>query len=183
MLEASHEVSLFCYDTSMSIQKLDPDTLRKHKGVSFVGVGTVFFCHDGNGKFLMSKRSKNARDEQGKWEIAGGGLKWGVIAEENLRREVKEEFAADAKNIIFLGYRDVFRELDDGTPTHWLMLDYAVEVDPSQIKRNEPDLCDEIGWFTMDNQPSPVHSQHETLMVKYNEQLVEILRTRPSKTN
>jgi len=159
----------------MSIQRLDPEVLRKHKGVSFTGVGTVFFCHDGHGKFLMSKRSKNTRDEQGKWEIAGGGLKWGVRAEDNLRREIKEEYDADAKEIIFLGYRDVFRELEDGTPTHWLMLDYAVEVDPAQVKRNEPDMSDAIGWFTLDTQPSPVHSQHQTLMEKYRDQFATIL--------
>lgn len=159
----------------MSIQRLDADILRIHKGVSFVGVGTVFFCYDGRGKFLMGKRSKNTRDEQGKWEIAGGGLKWGVTAEDNLKREVKEEFDADAKNIIFMGYRDVFRELEDGTPTHWLILDYAVEVDPKQVKRNEPEQCDEIGWFTLDNQPSPVHSQHHTFMNKYSDQLAKIL--------
>lgn len=105
----------------MPITKMNPDDIRRHKGISFVGVGTVFFCHDGNGRFLMSKRSKQCRDEQGKWEIAGGGLKWGITAEDNIRREIKEEFDADAKIIDFMGYRDVFRTLDDGTPTHWLM--------------------------------------------------------------
>ena len=62
----------------MKFQKLDSEVLRKHKGTSFVGVGTVFFCDDGKGKFLMSKRSQKCRDEKGRWEVAGGGLKWGV---------------------------------------------------------------------------------------------------------
>jgi 8-oxo-dGTP diphosphatase len=160
----------------MSFSKLSPDELRKHKGTSFVGVGTVFFCHDGKGKFLMSKRSKNTRDEQGRWEVAGGGLKWGVTAEDNIKREVKEEFGANAKSIDFMGYRDVFRKLEDGTPTHWLMLDYAVEVDPAQVKRNEPDMADEIGWFTLDNQPKPTHSQHSTFMEKHHKQIERILK-------
>jgi|SRR5665213_319708 len=159
----------------MSFKQLSPDLLRKHKGTSFVGVGVVFFCHDGNGKFLMSKRSQNTRDEQGRWEIAGGGLKWGSTAEENIRREVKEEFAANSKSIDFIGYRDVFRKLNDGTPTHWLMLDFAVLVDPKEIKRNEPDMSDEIGWFTIDNQPKPVHSQHNKLMRKYKKEIDLIL--------
>lgn len=159
----------------MSILKLSPQELRKHKGVSFVGVGTVFFCHDGKGKFLMSKRSKNCRDEQGRWEIAGGGLKWGSTAEENIKREVKEEFGAIASQIKFMGYRDVFRRLEDGTPTHWLMLDYAVKVNPRQVRLNEPDQCDEIGWFTLDEQPKPQHSQHTTFMKKYHRQIKTIL--------
>lgn len=126
----------------------------------------------------MAKRSRNCRDEQGRWEIAGGGLKWGSSAESNVRREVKEEFDADAKSVTFMGYRDVFREFDDDTPTHWLMLDFAVEVDPKQVRRNEPELCDEIGWFTLSSQPSPVHSQHKKLMKKYKKQITDILNVK-----
>jgi len=154
---------------------MDASEIRKHKGTSFVGVGTVFFCHDGNGKFLMSKRSKKCRDEQGRWEIAGGGLKWGSTAEENIIREVKEEFAANTMKVRFMGYRDVFRKLDDGTPTHWLMLDYAVKVDPKEVKRNEPDMSEAIGWFRLDNQPEPVHSQHKKFMRKYKKEIETIL--------
>ncbi len=159
----------------MAFKKLDSEQIRKHKGTSFVGVGTVFFCHDGKGKFLMSKRSQKCRDEQGNWEIAGGGLKWGVSAEDNLIREVKEEFGATANKIDFLGYRNVFRELENGTPTHWLMLDFAVEVDPSEVTRNEPDMSDEIGWFTIDSQPQPQHSQHPTFMNQHKKKIEKIL--------
>lgn len=162
----------------MSKIKLSPELLREHKGVSFVGVGTVFFCHDGKGKFLMSKRSQQCRDEQGRWEVADGGLKWGVTAEENIRREVKEEFGAKVLNIHFMGYRDVFRKLEDGTPTHWLMLDYGILVDPSEVTLNEPEMADELGWFTLDNQPTPVHSQHKTFMNKYHDQISSILAGR-----
>lgn len=162
----------------MSFSKLSAEVLRKHKGKSFTGVGTVFFCHDGKGKFVMSKRSKNCRDEQGKWEVAGGGLKWGVVAEENVAREVKEEFGAEVKKIEFMGYRDVFRESEDGTPTHWVMLDYAVEINPGDVKINEPEMADEIGWFTPDRQPSPVHSQHSIFMKKYALQIEQILVSR-----
>jgi len=162
----------------MSDSKLSPEILRLHKGKSYVGVGTVFFCHDGKGNFLMSKRSKNARDEQGKWEVAGGGLKWGFSAEDNLKREVLEEFGAKTKSIDFLGYRDVFRMLEDGTKTHWVMLDFAVEVDPKEVVRNEPELSDEIGWFTLDNQPTPQHSQHPKFIKKYHKKITKILNKR-----
>lgn len=158
-----------------AMTKLDPELLRQHKGVSFVGVGTVFFCHDGKGKFLMSKRSQKCRDEQGRWEIAGGGLKWGLTAEENIKKEVKEEFGAETLNITFMGYRDVFRELADGTPTHWLMLDYGVLVNPDEVVLAEPDMADELGWFTIDSQPSPLHSQHKIFMNKYQDQIINLL--------
>lgn len=141
------------------MQKLSPDILREHKGISFTGITTCFFCHDGKGKFFLAKRSKNARDEQGTWEIGGGGLKWGLTAEENMRREVKEEYNGEVLESVFLGYRDVLRTLPDGTQTHWLGLDFAALVDPAQIKINEPDMFDDAGWFTLDNLPAPLHSQ------------------------
>lgn len=123
----------------------------------------------------MSKRSQKCRDERGRWEVAGGGLKWGVTAEDNIRREVKEEFGANVKKIDFIGYRDVFRKLDDGTPTHWLMLDFAVQIDPFEARLNEPEMADEIGWFTLTTQPKPTHSQHPTFMKKYETEIGKIL--------
>lgn len=155
----------------MPIKKLDSTVLREHKGVSFTGVGTVFFCHDGAGKFVMTKRSQKCRDEKGRWEICGGGLKWGSSAEENIKREVFEEFGAEAKQISFMGYRDVFRELEDGTPTHWLMLDFVVLVDPKEVRINEPEMADDLGWFSLNTLPTPLHSQIETFVEKYRTQL------------
>lgn len=43
------------------------------KGVDYIGVCVVYFCHDGKGEFVMAKRSSNARDEHGRWDIGGGG--------------------------------------------------------------------------------------------------------------
>lgn len=74
-----------------------------------------------------------------------------------------------------MGYRDVFRKLVDGTPTHWLMLDFAAEVDPREVKRNEPDMSDEIGWFTLESQPEPVHSQHPVFLKKYKNEMKKTL--------
>jgi ADP-ribose pyrophosphatase YjhB (NUDIX family) len=158
-------------------KQLSDEQLHKLKGVEFVGVTTVFFCHDGKGKFLMSKRSQSCRDERGRWEIPGGGLKWGVTAEDNIRREVKEELGADVQPIDFLGYRDMLRTNHDNQKTHWLALDFAVLVDPNQVKIGEPDKCDEIGWFTLDRLPTPVHSQNPVFINKYQTKLELILKS------
>lgn len=157
------------------MKKLTPELLRQHKGVSFVGVNTCFFCHDGNGKFVLALRSKNARDEHGTWEIGGGGLKWGALAEDNMRREVLEEYGAKVKEFEFLGYRDVLRTFPDGTNTHWVALDFAALVDPKQVHINEPENFDDIGWFTLKNLPSPLHSQQTTFFNQYSTKLKQIL--------
>lgn len=155
----------------MAITKLPSEILREHKGISFVGVSTVFLCHDGKGEIFLAKRSKNSRDEHGCWTPGAGGLKHGQSLEQNIRRELKEENDAEALKIDFLGYTDVFRKLDDGTPTHWLAMDFAVLVDPTQMKINEPDMFDDFGWYTLNNLPAPLHSQFDMFIQKYGDKI------------
>lgn len=157
------------------MNKLDPQTLRKHKGVSFVGVSAAFFCHDGEGSFYMARRSAAARDEQGAWDAGGGGVKIGETVEQTIRREVKEEYGADVLEMEFLGYDDVFRTLADGTPTHWLAVRFAVRVDPTQVHICEPEAHDDGAWFTRETLPSPLHSQFLPFLKKYEKQLDRIL--------
>lgn len=157
------------------MKRLEPTTLRAHKGISFVGVATSALCHDGKGNFVMMKRGQGARDEHGRWDMVGGGLKVGQKVEENLKREIKEELLADAKEIKHLGFRDVHRELDDGTKTHWVSLDYIVLVDRNQVKLGEPEVMDELGWFTLDTIPSPLHSQFMKFVEQNRQYLEQIL--------
>jgi 8-oxo-dGTP pyrophosphatase MutT (NUDIX family) len=57
-------------------------------GFDYVGITTPFFCHDGKGNLLMHKRSKECRDEPGRWETGSGKLEFKVSLEENVLREV-----------------------------------------------------------------------------------------------
>ncbi|MFH0890898.1 MAG: NUDIX domain-containing protein [Candidatus Liptonbacteria bacterium] len=140
------------------------------KGKDFVGVCVVYFCHDGKGNFAMHKRSPNTRDEQGRWDVGGGGVELHETVEECLGKEVKEEWGANIVSYEFLGFRDVHRN-KDGNPTHWIALDFKVLVDPTQIRNGEPHKFDEIGWFRLDNLPSPRHSQLDYALQKYADKL------------
>ena len=128
------------------------------KGEDFTGITIVYFCHDGQGNFLFNKRSANCRDEIGNWDCGGGGLEFNDTVENTLKKEIKEEYCADVLSFEFLGYRDVHRERN-GIKNHWIALDFKVLVDPGKVKNNEPHKFYEIGWFKMDNLPSPLHSQ------------------------
>lgn len=143
----------------MTMKKIDSSTLRAHKGVSFVGVATAAVCHDGEGNILLMKRGSKARDENGRWDVLGGGLKHGVMLEENLLRELKEELCTTGADIVPIGVREAHRQLDDGTKTHWIAIDYVMKIDRQKVEIGEPGVIDEIGWFTLDNLPSPLHSQ------------------------
>ena len=140
------------------------------KGVDFTGVTIVFACHDGKGNYLIHKRSAQSRDEQGRWDVGGGGLEFGDTVEGTLRKEIKEEYGADVLHFEFLGYRDAHRE-HEGVKTHWLALDFKVLVDPAQAKNGEPHKFDDLQWFTLDNLPEPMHSQWPIFWSQYEHKL------------
>lgn len=140
------------------------------KGVDFTGVSIVYFCHDSKGNFLMQKRGKNARDEQGCWDIGAGGLELHDTVEGTLRKEIMEEYSTDVLEFEFLGYRDVHRE-HEGKKTHWIGLDFKVLVDSKKVKNGEPHKFDEIGWFRLDNLPKELHSVLLLFFEKYKDRL------------
>lgn len=117
---------------------------KRKKGVEYTGVTVSFFCHDGKGSFLMAKRSKNCRDEHGRWDMGGGGVEFGDKIEERLKTEIEEEYCTNVLDFEFLGYRDVHRE-HNGVKTHWISLDFKVLVDPEKVKIGEPHKFDDIG--------------------------------------
>lgn len=153
----------------MSFEKLSSDIIRQHKGKSFVGVTTSSFCHDGNGRYFLNKRSENARDERGVWDTCGGGLKVGFTAEQNVIREVEEEYGTTPLEVVPIGYREMFRIDQDGDPTHWISLDFLVRINPDEAKNNEPDMFTETGWFKISEFPEPRHSQMNIWLEKYKD--------------
>jgi len=136
------------------------------KGEDYTGVAVVFLCHDGKGNYLLNKRSSQARDEKDVWDSGGGGLEFGDTVEFTLKKEIGEEFSTDVIDYEFLGFRDVHR-VNDGKPTHWIALDFKVLVDREKAKNGEPHKFDEIGWFTLEEFPQPLHSQFPKFFEKY----------------
>src|SRR6202020_1371734 len=68
-------------------------------------------------------------------------------------------YGASASKLQFIKAYDALGVLSDGTPTHWVAIVYAAQVDPKNVKNNEPYKIDEIGWFSFDNLPKDIHSQ------------------------
>lgn len=50
-----------------------------------------------DGKFLIVRRSENARAEIGYWELPGGRLEFGETTEDALRRELREEVGLEVE--------------------------------------------------------------------------------------
>ena len=123
------------------------------KGIDYIGVSVSFVCHDGKGNFLMNKRGVNARDEHGKWDFGGGGLELGEKIDECLEKEIKEEFGTEIIKYEFMGYLEMFRKMND-EDTHWLSLEFLVQINPEKVINGEPHKFDEIGWFGQSTNPA-----------------------------
>lgn len=136
------------------------------KGEDYTGIAVVYCCHDGQGSYLFQKRGEQCRDEHGRWDIGGGGLDFGDTIEATLHKEIAEEYCTDVLQYEFLGYRDVHR-MHNGKSTHWVALDFKVLVDRMKVANGEPHKFDEIGWFTQDTIPTPLHSQLDAFFKKY----------------
>ncbi len=141
------------------------------KGIDFTGIIITFYCHDGKGSYLFHKRSEKCRDEHGRWDCVGGGLKFNEKLLDGVKREVEEEFGTAPLEIEFMGYDEVFRE-HEGTATHWVAFRYRVLVDRTKVINNEPEKHIKLDWFTMNNLPSPLHSQVPHELEEYKEFLV-----------
>lgn len=85
-------------------------------------------------------------------------MEFGEDFETTVRREVREEYCVDPISVKQVGMINVLRD-NNGTPTHWIALVHAVEIPPEGVLIGEPEKIDEIGWFTPETFPEPLHSQ------------------------
>ena len=127
------------------------------KGVDHIGVTCVFFCHDGNGRVLLHKRSQNCRDEQGRWDCGGGSMEFGETFDQTVRREVFEEYGVLPEEVVNVEAKNVLRTHNE-TQTHWIAVLHAVKISPDNVKIGEPEKMDDIGWFHIDDFPEERHS-------------------------
>ena len=137
-------------------------------GTDYIGITTPFYCNDGQGRFLLHKRSKNCRDENGTWDPGAGKLDFGVSLEENVLREVAEEYGCQGEIQERLPAHDIFRE-HNGVETHWIAIPFFIKVKPKEVKNNEPEKIDELGWFTLDNLPRPLHTGFQFSFSKFRD--------------
>lgn len=131
--------------------------MKRKVGINHIGVTMNFYCMDGKGKILLHKRGKGCRDEIGRWDNGGGQLEFGETPEHGVLREVKEELGCKAEILEQLPAISAIR-VQNGIKTHWLAIGFIVKVDPKKVKIMEKDKIADIGWFTLDNLPRPLHS-------------------------
>ncbi len=143
-------------------------------GVNFIGISVGFFCHDGNGKILLHKRSINTRDEHGHWDCGGGRLEHGETPEQGVLRELKEEYGCSGVIEHVFHPLSIHRQWD-GKQTHWITFPYIIRINPNDAIITEPEAIDELGWFTLDALPDPLHSGFEKTFKTYENEFKKFI--------
>lgn len=138
-------------------------------GVDYVGISTPFYCNDGDGKFLLHRRGEACRDEQGAWDPGSGELEHGLSLEENVLKELKEEYLCTGEIQGRLPTHDIFRD-QNGIRTHWIVVPFFIKVDPNDVRIGEPTKIAEIGWFTINDLPEPLHTGFQYTFKTFREE-------------
>ena len=130
-------------------------------GIDYIGVGVILFCHDGKGRLFLNRRSKNCRDEWGRWDNCGGAMEWWETSEEAMKRELREEYGCEPIAWQRGEVVEMRKVNEKGEQVHWVQLAFLVQIDPEEAHNNEPHKFETMGWFTLDNLPEPRHSWFE----------------------
>jgi len=142
-------------------------TKSSKPGINYIGISTPFYCNDGKGNFVLHKRGKKARDEKGRWDFGGGQLQIGEEVKRGVLREVKEEWGVVGRIQEQLEAHSIFR-LQNEIKTHWLAIPFFIKVDIKKAKIMESEKFSEMGIFTLDNLPKPLHSGAKYTMKHYS---------------
>jgi 8-oxo-dGTP diphosphatase len=116
-------------------------------GIDYIGVGMGALVFNDEGKLLLTKRGKKAKNERGMWEIPGGALEFGETFKEGLQREIKEELD------IVIEVGEMLQLCDHMIPEekqHWVSPTFFCTIVSGTPTILEPEKCDEIGWFTIE---------------------------------
>lgn len=119
-------------------------------GIDFPGVGCGLVIRR-DGKVLLYKRVKSP--EAGHWSIVGGKVDHMEYALEAARREAEEESGLTIGDVRFLCISEQIIAADR---QHWLSLIYLTDDVTGTAQLTEPDKLSDMGWFDVDNLPSPL---------------------------
>ncbi len=119
-----------------------------------VGVGVLILK---DGKLLMAKRKGS--HGSGTWAPPGGKLDFEEEVEACAIRETFEETGLEVKDPKFI---TITNDIAEGTHyvTLWTRAIYA----GGEPRITEPEKCDEIGWFDLNDLPSPLFLPMENLL-------------------
>ncbi len=123
------------------------------KGKDYIGVGGGVLILNDLDEALLMKRGGNVRNESGWWSKPGGGVKFGETAIKAMKREILEEIGVEIKIIGYLPHTDHIIEAEN---QHWASFNFIAHIISGEPQNREPEKCDAIEWFALDNLPEKI---------------------------
>ncbi len=123
-------------------------------GIDYIGVSVGAMIFNEQGQLFLSKRSQNCKNERGCWEVPGGSVEFGEKLIDAIQREMKEEYGVEIEILKQFPATDhiILNENQHWVPTTFL----AKILSNRPPKIMEHDKCDAIGFFPLNNLPSPL---------------------------
>lgn len=131
-----------------STNKHEKTMTKSTPGKDHIGVGVGALIFNDEGHLLLALRGKKAKNEQGKWEIPGGSVEFGETIEEALKREIKEELDIEIEVTEML---QLCNHIIPDEDQHWVSPTYICKITEGEPKIMEPEKCDEVGWFSLED--------------------------------
>lgn len=111
-----------------------------------IAVNAIFV--DDNGRILLGKRAKH-KSGGGQWGLPGGTQEKGEKYQETLIREMEEELGV---KVLEYSYNNFFQCIVSEN-VHFDHHAFVVTKWSGEIVNNEPNKCDELRWFAMEELP------------------------------
>lgn len=111
-----------------------------------VGAGIVIIR---DGMTLLAKRKGS--HGSGMWGSVGGHVEFGETPAEAAIREAKEELGIEVGNVQFAMCMNILQE-----GKHYVDISFTADILSGIPSIQEPDKIESIGWFPLDNLPSPL---------------------------
>lgn len=137
-------------------------------GVDVIGVGVGAMVFNDRGEVFASQRGPQAKNERGCWEFPGGTVEFGETLVVAVAREFREEYGMVIAVGALLSVDDHILP-DEGQ--HWVAPTYLARHISGQPRILEPEKCPAIGWFTLDELPSPLSVITQANVASYRSRL------------
>jgi 8-oxo-dGTP diphosphatase len=123
-------------------------------GIDYIGVAVGIFILNDKGEVFLTKRSAKTTNERGTWEIPGGKVHFGETLQAAAKREAKEEYGITVQ---LLEQFPAQNHLIPAEHQHWVPTCFLCKITGKKKPViMEPEKCDAIGWFSLDNLPKPL---------------------------
>lgn len=124
------------------------------KGTDYIGVSAGAMIINDQGQIFLARRGPKAKNERGCWENPGGSVEFGEKLADAVKREVMEEYGCEIEVIKQFPAED---HLIPAEKQHWVATTFLAKFKPGSVpKIMEPQKCSAIGWFNLDNLPTPL---------------------------